>query len=201
MTMLSPTKLQLDALKEVANIGCGRAANALSQLVGGRKVEIGVPEVKLSSVDRLPELVGGPDARVVAAMLGMTGELNGNLLLILPEADAFHLAGLLLNTTVGSQLSDIQRSALAEAANILASACLSAIGTLTGLKLLPSTPTLAQDSAGPVMEEALSQLDSESGVIVVLEARFFTSKPLVGGQLLLLPDAKSLQTLFARLGV
>src|SRR4051812_29533556 len=123
--MRSPTQLQLDALREVANIGCGRAANALSQLVGGRKVEIGVPEVKMSPVERLSDLAGGVDARVVAVTLGMSGELSGKLVLVLPERDGFHLAGLLLNGTVGTSLSDVQRSALAEAANILASACLS----------------------------------------------------------------------------
>jgi chemotaxis protein CheC len=201
--MHAPTQMQLDALREVANIGCGRAANALSQLVGGRRVEIGVPEVKMSPVERLAELVGGADTRIVAAVLGMSGELRGNLVLVLPEGDAYSLAELLLNDAVRPQgLSDVQRSALSEAANILASACLSAIGQLTGLTLLPTVPTLVQDLAAPVMEEALHRLDSQSGLVVVLEARFFTSAaPIVGGQLLLLPDAKSLQALFGRLGV
>ena len=36
------TDLQLDALREVTNIGCGAAATALSQLLGGRRVEMAV---------------------------------------------------------------------------------------------------------------------------------------------------------------
>jgi chemotaxis protein CheC len=202
--MRSPTQLQLDALREVANIGCGRAANALSQLVGGRRVEIGVPEVKLSPVDRLPELVGAPETPVVAAVLGMSGEISGNLVLVLPEADAFRLAELLLNAPVVQQLTEVQKSALSEAANILASACLSAIGQLTSLKLLPSPPSLVQDAVGRTMEEISSHHDAQDGLVVVLEARFFTSgtgAPNVGGQLFLLPDAKSLPVLYSRLGV
>jgi len=39
-------ELQLDALREVANIGAGHAATALSQLTG-RTVMIGVPEVNV----------------------------------------------------------------------------------------------------------------------------------------------------------
>jgi len=198
----TPTKLQLDALREVANIGCGQAATALSQLVGGRKVEISVPLVKLSTVDRLPEIVGGAETRVIGAILGMTGGLNGNLVLVLPEDDAHRLAGLLLNLPVESPLTDIARSALSETANILASACLSAIGQLTGLKLLPSTPSLTQDQAGSLMEDALKNLEAREGLVVVLEAKFFTSAaPIVGGQLLLLPDSDGLTALFSRLGV
>jgi chemotaxis protein CheC len=202
MTSTTPTQLQLDALREVTNIGCGRAASALSQLVGGRKVEIGVPVVKISPVDTLADLVGGADTKVIAAILGMSGGVNGNLVLILPEDDAHRLAALLLNHPVDEKLTEIGKSALSEAANILASACLSAIGQLTGLKLLPSTPTLTQDHAGAVMDDALSGLEAQKGLVVVLEAKFFTSTtPLVGGQMLLLPEPQGLKTLFSRLGV
>jgi chemotaxis protein CheC len=96
----------------------------------------------------------------------------------------------------------VERSAIGEAANIVASACLNAIGKLTGMKLLPSVPLLSQDSAATVMDDALEHTESQAGLVVVLEARFFTaSNPLVGGQLLVLPARTSLHKLLDRLGV
>jgi chemotaxis protein CheC len=195
-----PSELHLDALREVANIGVGRAASALSQLVGGRKVLIEVPQVMVLPVSEVTELIGGMDAPVIAASLGMTGELEGSLLLVMPEPDAHRLCGLLLNLQSSGALEDPQRSAFSEVANILASACLTAIGTLTQFRVLPSIPTLAQDTAQAVVQNALAQ-DSQ-GKGVVLEARFsITPAPPITGQFLVLPKAQSLDKLLARLGV
>ena len=60
-------ELQLDALKEVANIGAGHAATALSQLTG-RTIMIGVPEVNIRPLEEVPELLGASD-EVIAAVL------------------------------------------------------------------------------------------------------------------------------------
>ncbi len=202
MNLENPTEIQLDALREVANIGCGHAASALSQLVGGRKVQIDVPRVVVTPVSEMPLMLGGADTKVVAALLEMQGELTGDLILVLPEKDALQLCSLLLNAPCEMPLSVVQKSALGEAANIVASACLSAIGTLTGLRLLPSTPTLSQDEVGVVVEEALAKTRTSAGLLVVLEAKFHTTRaPEIGGQLLVLPDRASLATLLAKLGV
>ena len=50
-------ELQLDALKEVANIGAGHAATALSQLTS-RTIMINVPEVNVRPLEEVPELLG-----------------------------------------------------------------------------------------------------------------------------------------------
>jgi chemotaxis protein CheC len=202
MTPDSPNELQLDALREVTNVGCGFAANALSQLIGGRKVEIAVPRVTSTSLADLPSMMGGPDAKVVAALLGLDGELTGKLLLVLPENDAQLLASVMLNSPCEGPLDGIQKSALGEAANIVASACLSAIGKLTGFKLLPTPPRLTQDDASAVIDEALSDEDSETGLVVVLEAKFHAATaPALGGQFLVVPDRPSLQKLLKKLGL
>jgi chemotaxis protein CheC len=44
---------QLDALREVANIGAGHAATALSQITGER-IMISVPELSIAPLDEIP---------------------------------------------------------------------------------------------------------------------------------------------------
>jgi chemotaxis protein CheC len=44
---------QLDALKEVANIGAGHAATALSQLTGAR-IDVTVPFLQMTPLQELP---------------------------------------------------------------------------------------------------------------------------------------------------
>ena len=192
--------MQLDALREVANVGCGQAATALSRLVGGHKVQIDVPRALVADPLDLPEELGGEEQRVVAASLGMQGGLTGHLLLVLPEDDARRLCALLLKVPGAGELREDERGAFSEAANIIASACLNAIGQLTGLRLLPTVPKVAQDLAGSVLDEVLAQFESQ--VVVALEARFFTlASPPIEGQLWVVPDRASLRRLLEALGV
>lgn len=194
-----PSDIQLDALREVANIGCGHAVSALARLVGGRTVNLSVPRAVLAAASEVAELLGGGDAPVVAARLGMQGQLKGVLLLVLPREDSAALEALLLRRH-DAPLEE-RESALSEAANIVASACLSAIGTLTGWRLLPSVPVLVRGAAGPVVADAVKEAQGDDRV-VVLETRFSSvGAPAVSGQVLLVLERESSRALLARLGV
>jgi chemotaxis protein CheC len=194
-----PSDIQLDALREVANIGCGHAVNALARLVGGRTVNLSVPRAVLAAASELAGLLGGGDAPVVAARLGMQGQLQGVLLLVLPQEDSTALEALLLRRQ-DAPLEE-RESALSETANIVASACLSAIGTLTGWRLLPSVPVLVRGAAGAVVAGVVEEAQGDDRV-VVLETRFSSvGAPAVSGQVLLVLERESSRALLARLGV
>ena len=196
----TPTPLQLDALRELCNIGCGQAANALSRLVGGKRVDINVPTAVLAGAEELPKLLGGAQEPVICAQLDIVGPLNGSLLVVHSSDDAKLLTQLLLGSAPAGPLEGAHRDAFSEMANILASACLTAIGNLTGLKLLPSVPRLVEDTASGVISAAVSRVPRELGV--VLEARFSTvTSPSFSGHLLLVPEPGSLKGLLQTLGV
>ncbi|WP_375768255.1 chemotaxis protein CheC [Archangium gephyra] len=195
----SPSDIQLDALREVANIGCGHAVNALARLVGGRTVNLSVPRAVLAAPAEVAELLGGAEAPVVAAKLGMEGQLRGVLLLVLPREDSASLEALLLRRQDAP--AEERESALSEAANIVASACLSAIGTLTGWRLLPTVPELVRGTAGLVVSRAVAEAQGGDRM-VVLETRFSAvGAPSVSGQVLLVLERESSKALLARLGV
>ncbi|HEX5747228.1 MAG TPA: chemotaxis protein CheC [Archangium sp.] len=195
----SPSDIQLDALREVANIGCGHAVNALARLVGGRTVNLSVPRAVLASAADVAELLGGAEAPVVAAKLGMEGQLRGVLLLVLPREDSAALEALLLRRQDAP--AEERESALSEAANIVASACLSAIGTLTGWRLLPTVPELVRGPAGLVVSRAVTEAQGGDRM-VVLETRFSAvGAPSVSGQVLLVLERDSSRALLTRLGV
>ena len=195
----SPSDIQLDALREVANIGCGHAVNALARLVGGRTVNLSVPRAVLAAAAEVAELLGGGEAPVVAAKLGMEGQLRGVLLLVLPREDSAALESLLLRREDAP--AEERESALSEAANIVASACLSAIGTLTGWRLLPTVPELVRGTAALVVARAVAEAQGGDRM-VVLETRFSAvGAPAVSGQVLLVLERESSKALLARLGV
>jgi chemotaxis protein CheC len=198
-----PTELQLDALREVANVGAGHAATALSQLVGGSKVHLDVPRAIVADREALPALLPWDrQTRVLVATLHISGELAGHVLVALEQGDAHRLATLLVDGPHAPVLQEVHRSALTEAANIIATACLSANGTLTGFRLIPSVPTLSECHGTEALSAALHELDEGAGVIVALEAHFTASTAQrIEGEMFIVPARQSLRRLLERLGV
>src|SRR5262245_9644031 len=87
--------LERDALREVANIGAGHAATALSQMTG-RKIMISVPEVTVRRLEEVAELVGPPDTVIAGVLMHVMGDLTGRTLVVLGETSARHLCTMLL---------------------------------------------------------------------------------------------------------
>lgn len=199
MRALVPNERQIDALREVTNIGCGRAVSALAQLVGGIKIQIDVPTVVQASIPDVLQLLGGAKSRVVAVGLSMQGAMTGKLLLILPEAGAHQLCSLLLGSPSDGLFQEAQHSAMGEVANIVASACFSAIGTLAGIHLVPSIPRLVQDRADFAVSSMLA-FDSHSPRLL-MACRFAAAVGNIAGHILVFPDESSIGQLLSRLGV
>ncbi len=201
MSSRPPTEAQFDALREVANVGCGHAANALSKLVGGRAVRIDVPRVVFTEPESISGLLGGADAPAVATSLDILGELQGRLLLLLDESEATRLSTELL-AHPEHHFEQPEFRVLEEAGNIVACACLNAIAAFTGLRLLPSTPSVSRQTTRELVQRWVEELEPGARSVTVLEARFTTcSSPVLSGQLLVLPRRNSVQVLFDKLGV
>jgi chemotaxis protein CheC len=192
-------ELQLDALKEVANIGAGHAATALSQLTE-RRIMISVPEITVARLEDVPETFGDPEAVVAAVMMHVLGDLTGRTLLLLPEENAHLLCDLLLRRTPGTttSLGQIEESGLKEAGNILAGAYLNALSDFMGMMLLPSVPSLVVEMAGAVLTTAYLNFGQDRDYVFCVETDFNFSEAgrSLKGHFLLLPDLASLRAIF-----
>jgi chemotaxis protein CheC len=190
--------LQLDALKEVANIGAGHAATALSQLTD-RRIMISVPQINVTGLEGLSDLVLDPDELVAAVLMHMLGDLTGRTLLLLPEANAKLLCDLLLRRTPGTTESfeDLERSGLKEAGNILGGAYMNALSDFMGMMLLPSVPSLEIDLAAAVITSAQLGFGRDWDHVFCVETDFHFEEAgrKLKGHFLLLPDLASLKAI------
>ena len=186
--------LQLDALREVANIGAGHAATALSQMVG-ETIMITVPTINIARLEEVPVQMSDPDEPVAAVLMHMMGDLTGRTLLVFPKRSAVRLASRLLKKKENEHsLSEMGQSAIKEAGNILSSAYMNALSDFMGMLLLPSPPSLAVDMSEAVLTTAYLQFGTDRDFVVCVESEFVmddTSERL-RGFFLLLPDAPSL---------
>ncbi len=142
-----------DVLREIGNVGASNASAALAQLLG-RRVEVHVPKVKLLDFHNIGKAIGGEEQIMAGIYLRVEGQINGSMLLMLKKQAAARVAGILMgdpDRDPKAELSEIECSALSEVGNIVTSAYLNAISTLTGLKTLPSVPSLCVDMAGAIL--------------------------------------------------
>lgn len=193
---LSPQRL--DALKEVANIGAGHAATALSLMTGAR-IMIDVPTVSVAPLDELIPGIADKDSQIVSVLMDMSGSLRGHTLLALPLATGRRLADLMLRRErrAGGALDILEESALKEAGNILGGAYMTALSEFLGMTLLPSPPRLMVGTTYTVMEEHRREVSSAAAACCVeTEFTFEEIGECFRGFFLLLPDAESFAQIF-----
>ncbi len=194
--------VQLDALREIGNVGAGNSATALSQVIN-RRIDMNVPKVSLVPLDMVPDLVGGPDTIVVGVFLRVYGKAPGNILFLLPQQSAYYLVDTLMGKPHGAtnKLDFMDESALMEIGNILAGAYLNAFYTFTNISMLPSIPALAMDMAGAILNVVLVQLGTMGDQALVIETEFLSEDDGINGHFFLVPDPGSLETIMNAVGV
>lgn len=196
------TPNQMDALREIGNVGAGNSATALSQIIN-RRIDMNVPKVALVPIEAVPDLVGGPDTVVVGVFLRVYGKAPGNILFLLPQKSAFFLVDTLMGKSHGDtdKLDFMDESALMEIGNILAGAYLNAFFTFTNISMLPSIPALAMDMAGAILNVVLVQLGQMGDTAMVIETEFLSEDDGINGHFFLVPDPGSLETIIKAVGV
>ena len=190
---------QLDAIREVANIGAGHAATALSGMTN-RKIMITVPRVYVRPLEDACDLVGAPDSVIAAVLMHMMGDLTGRAMVLFPQRAAHTLCDFLFRRPMGAntELGEMEQSGLKEAGNILASAYLNALSDFMGMMLVPSVPSLVIDLSGAVLTTAHLNFGHDRDYAFCVETSFRiegANEPL-GGHFLLLPDLASLRSIF-----
>lgn len=190
---------QLDAIREVANIGAGHAATALSGMTN-RTIMITVPRVYVRPLEDACDLVGAPDSVIAAVLMHMMGDLTGRAMVLFPLQAAHILCDFLFRRPMGAttELGEMEQSGLKEAGNILASAYLNALSDFMGMMLVPSVPSLVVDLSGAVLTTAHLNFGHDRDYAFCVETSFRiegANEPL-GGHFLLLPDLASLRSIF-----
>ncbi len=196
--------LQLDVLKEIGNIGSGNAITALAKMIN-RKVDMLVPKVKILEFNSVNEILGEPELIVVGILLNVSGDLSGSILFTLSQKSARILVNMLFDRQIdvesAEMFDEIERSALKEIGNILTGAYLSAISSLTDLKITYSIPDIAIDMAGAILSVPAIEFAKLGDTVLYIETEFSEGNESVLGDFFLIPDMDSYDILLKALGV
>ncbi|MGH2928189.1 MAG: chemotaxis protein CheC [Solirubrobacteraceae bacterium] len=190
------SEIQLDALRELANIASGTAATALSQMLG-REVEISVPLALAIPPADAVDACGEAEQHVAGVVVPLHGDISGMVLLLIPFEHAEGLCEM-LGVEPHTEVGD---SALREIGNILATAYLTGLGAMTGLTLEPAPPHLQTDMLGAIVSTLLVAAVGAEDLALVIDSELDVSGESCSISFLLLPTSGQIADLLAPLGL
>ena len=194
--MTNYTEIQLDALRELANIGAGTAATALSQMLG-RPIDVSVPSARALSLADAVDAVGPADEEVTGVVLPVGGSLDAVVLLVFSRDSARTLC-VLLGVDADDEMGI---SALSEIGNIVGCSYIGAFAAMTGLELDPMPPETATDMLGAIVSSVLLGAALDTDMALVLDTDLFVEGAECSFGFLLVPTVDGVGELLSRLGL
>lgn len=192
------TPMQLDALKEVSNIGAGNAATALSMMLG-KKIDMTVPSVNMILLDELFNNVG--EEVVAGVVVRIIGDIQGSILIIFKSDVAKDVVEMLLGKRE-EDFSELGVSVLCEIGNILTGAYMNSISQFTGLKVTSSVPAVSYDMISAILATTFVEAGQFEDYILDIETVFLDEgSKNFGTHFYYVPEPNSLEKILKSIGV
>lgn len=198
--ILKLDNIELDALKELGNIGCGNAAIALSNMIN-KKIYLTLPKVVNVPVENLIENVRVKDGLSVGILFEIKGDLQGSMLLVFEEASAKRLVAMLMNEEDDSkiELDDMALSGLNETGNIITGSYLNSLADFLDLKLLPSIPHTIVDSALAMVNTVAALHAQLYKTVLVNDVDFFVEDNKISTEFIMMFSEDSIKAIIERI--
>lgn len=193
---------QLDVLKEIGTIGSATAATALADMLAS-KVEISVPQVTLVPLENIGTVLAKADQMFFILDMEVQVDVKGRIFFLLPPDDAKFLASTLLSRPKEEMdfNDEMFRSALKEVCNILGGSYVSAMADMTKFTISISTPSMALDMIGAILDFIFIQIAEESDEALYIKTDIMIKGLRLNGLFLLFPTTESLHKVFESLNI
>lgn len=191
-------ELHLDALTEVFNIGAGRAAASLSEIVGD-EVKLSVPSIEIKRTSEIDTSILSLNcAKFGAVSQQFSGLFNAEAILLFTEDHALEI----VRDMMGSQMSiedlaEFEQEAMCELGNIILNACLSAMADILKITLNSSLPSYRVASKEEIFKNIHNT--SDQPYILVLHIDLIIEKRHSEGHLIFLLSSLSLSNLVTQI--
>ncbi len=200
--------MHLDVLREIGNIGSGNAATSLSSMMS-KVVDINIPSVRIVDFDTAISCLGGAETLTVGVLVNFHGDVSGMMMFLsnIPNAK------LIINTLLGQETDqdndeiiydEMGNSVIQEIGNILASAYVNSISSLTGLTIDISIPYVAIDMAGSLLSVPIIEFGEVGDRVMFIDGGFAIAENEqnnLHSNIIFFLEMDSLKTVMDRLGI
>ena len=188
------TLLQLDAFREIVNIGVGRAAASLNDMLDS-PIVLEVPEVTMIAYEDLEKFSGTASESFSCVQLGFRGPFSGVAALVFPPASAVKLvAAMTAEEPDNPGLDGVMAGTLNEIGNIVIN-CV--IGTIGNILERPFDFSLPNYLHGALREILHVGADSAKHSILLVKTHFIVHEKHIDGNIFIIFEASSFDALLA----
>lgn len=194
--MVTLNELQHDALGEIFNIGVGRAAASLSQIVND-EVLLSAPGVMVLHRDQAVSVLLGAELRQFSTVSQtFSGPFEAQALLVFPESNALEIVRLMIGPHMSiAELSEFEQEAMCEIGNIILNACMSSLADLFGISF---DSTLPLHRFGDTEHLPILAGDEEQ-MVLILQVDMIICQQRIQGHILFLLSVASMSSLLVHL--
>lgn len=192
------SELHLDALSEVFNVGAGRAAASLSEIVGD-EVLLSVPSVEIRKSSEIDlSAISLESNRFGTVHQTFSGSFQAEALLLFTEEHALEIVRDMMGSQISLEdLAEFEQEAMCEIGNIILNACLSAMADMLNIPLDCSLP----DYTVATTEEIFRRVsdDEKQPYVLLLHIDLAIEKRRSEGHLIFLLSSTSLEGLIVQI--
>jgi chemotaxis protein CheC len=184
---------QIDALKELINIGVGKAAAVLNDMVNCH-ISLQVPYIKILTPKTLKKEIEELGTHQVSAVrLGFQGPFSGSAALVFPPDSASKLVSALTDEEPGTtDLDSVRVGTLSEVGNIVINGVMGSISNVLKQAINYSLPSYVEDSINNLVtaEEAIHE-----ATVLLARTRFIIELLHIEGDIILIFEVGSFDSL------
>ena len=193
--------MYVDVLREIGNIGAGNATTAIAKLIDSR-IDMEVPSVQFIEASELGSAICDEEETIVGIFLEVLNDVTGSMMFLMKMDSAHVIVNKLMmrDPDYNEPFDEMDLSALKEIGNIIAASYLSALSTLTNLRIQPSVPYIAVDMAAAILSVPAIQFGQYGDNALFIETEFGDERRMQG-YFILMPDQESYPKILSSLGM
>lgn len=191
---MTPTESQIEALRELINVGVGRGASVLNSMLNSH-IHLQVPHIRIITPIELGEQKDklAFDENLAVVDMKFKGKFSGKSQLVFPA----ETASILVSTLIGDETEDldidgIRAGTLIEIGNVVLNNLLGSISNILQLSFTYSVPSYCEEKADALFSpDAFKQID----VILLARTRFVVEKLNIEGDIIIVLDVDAMSEL------
>lgn len=199
MDKIEYTLLQLDVIKELANVGGGNAATSISVLID-KPVDMTVPAIEVLGYEEVYDQIMAEDSMVNAVLIRMSGDAEGVFLFIASDQVSENLVNMMVPSGIKID-EEMRESAIKELVNIVVTSYLNSVGKMVDVFLISSVPVLVRDMFGAILSSVYIESEQYDDNIMIIKNEFLYQGDRMDSSLYFVPRPGVLNKLFKILGV
>ncbi len=182
--MGAPRADQIDALQEIVNIGVGKAAGMLNDLISSH-ILLQVPLIKVFALHELDRELGDlVNQNLSAVQLMFKGSYSGTSSLVFPPESALKLVDLLTGAEeTGEDFNALKMGTLTEVGNILLNGVMGSLSNILGETVQYTIPSYVEGTIMSLLGAPGIDLNT---TILLVQTRFRVEEHDIVGDIILL---------------